>query len=146
VRHLDATDVQIVEKLREDGRRPFTAIAAELGLSEATVRQRVGRLLKEKAITITVATDPLEMGYLTATVGLKVDYGKHDEVAKKAARIPQVDWVAHTAGIFDIAVGLVCKDRNDLYHVLVHRIRAIEGVRETAMYVHLHTVKNLYGW
>jgi Lrp/AsnC family transcriptional regulator for asnA, asnC and gidA len=146
MRQLDATDMRIIQKLREDGRRPYRAIAKELGLSEATVRQRVSRLLKEKTVYITVATNPLELGYLTATVGLKVDAGKDEDVAAALAEMDETDWVAHTAGVFDIAVGLLCRDREELFDILVHRIRGIEGVRDTAMYLHLDVVKNLYGW
>jgi Lrp/AsnC family transcriptional regulator for asnA, asnC and gidA len=143
---LDATDMRIVQKLRENGRRPYAAIAKDLGLSEATVRQRAAKLLEEKTIYITVATNPLELGYLTATVGLKVDGGRHEEVAARLADMPEVDWVAHTAGIFDIAVGLLCRDREQFFDVLVHRIRSMDAVRETQAYLHLSVVKNLYGW
>jgi Lrp/AsnC family transcriptional regulator for asnA, asnC and gidA len=146
VRQLDATDMRIVKKLRENGRRPYGAIGKELGLAEATVRQRVAKLLEEKAIHITVATNPLELGYLTATVGLKVDGGRHEEVAALLADMPETDWIAHTAGIFDIAVGLLCRDREEFFDVLVHRIRSMDGVRDAGVYVHLNVVKNLYGW
>jgi Lrp/AsnC family transcriptional regulator for asnA, asnC and gidA len=36
---LDETDRRIVQHLREDGRRPYAAIARDVGLSEAAVPQ-----------------------------------------------------------------------------------------------------------
>ncbi|HTL87456.1 MAG TPA: AsnC family transcriptional regulator, partial [Acidimicrobiia bacterium] len=46
---LDVSDVDagIIRALQADGRRPYTAIAKEVGLSEAAVRQRVQRLIDE---------------------------------------------------------------------------------------------------
>ena len=43
---LDKTDIAIIGHLQVDGRRAFTAIAKDLGISEASVRQRVARLLR----------------------------------------------------------------------------------------------------
>ena len=41
---FDDLDLRIIDALAEDGRRPFTAVASDLGVAEATVRARVGRL------------------------------------------------------------------------------------------------------
>ncbi len=38
---LDKTDIAIIGHLQTDGRRAFTSIARDLGISEASVRQRV---------------------------------------------------------------------------------------------------------
>ena len=42
---LDDIDKALVELLQGDGRLPYTKLAAEVGLSEAAVRQRVQRLI-----------------------------------------------------------------------------------------------------
>ena len=42
---LDKTDIAIIGHLQVDGRRAYTTIAKDLGISEAGVRQRVARLL-----------------------------------------------------------------------------------------------------
>ena len=41
-------DKRIIEHLQEDGRRPFTQIAADLGVSEAAVRARTNRLIEKR--------------------------------------------------------------------------------------------------
>ena len=41
-------DKRIIEHLQEDGRRPFTQIAAGLGVSEAAVRARTNRLIETR--------------------------------------------------------------------------------------------------
>ena len=53
----------IIEFLQQDGRRPFTQIAAELGVSEAAVRARTNRLIERGVLQIVGVADPLKMGY-----------------------------------------------------------------------------------
>ena len=38
---IDEIDAQIIRHLQVDGRRPYTHLAREVGLSEAAVRHRV---------------------------------------------------------------------------------------------------------
>ena len=45
---LDDADKAIVELLQHDGRLPYTRLAAQVGLSEAAVRQRVQRLIENE--------------------------------------------------------------------------------------------------
>ena len=56
---LDKTDIAIIGHLQVDGRRAFTAIAKVLGISEASVRQRVARLLRTNIIQIVAVSSPL---------------------------------------------------------------------------------------
>ena len=42
---MDDLDLSILASLQSDGRRPFTDIAQELGVSEGTVRNRVSKLI-----------------------------------------------------------------------------------------------------
>ena len=47
---FDDLDLRIMDALAEDGRRPFTPVAEDLGVAEGTVRARVGRLQRLDAI------------------------------------------------------------------------------------------------
>jgi len=49
-RGLDVTDQEIIKQLQIDGRISNTQMAKDLGTSEATVRTRLNRLIKEKYI------------------------------------------------------------------------------------------------
>src|SRR5687768_14213143 len=71
---LDDTSRAIIEILQIDGRRSYAAIAKEVGLSEAAVRQRVARLLEQGVMQIVAVTDPLTIGFKRqAMVGLRVE-------------------------------------------------------------------------
>jgi Lrp/AsnC family transcriptional regulator for asnA, asnC and gidA len=81
-RVIDEVDKQIIEMLQQDGRRPFTQIARDLGLSEAGVRQRVQNLIEEKVMQIVAVTDPLTLGFqLFAMIGIRADGGRLIEIA-----------------------------------------------------------------
>ncbi|MFI5262668.1 MAG: Lrp/AsnC family transcriptional regulator, partial [Candidatus Limnocylindrales bacterium] len=69
---VSALDKQILAHLQSDGRRPFTQIAAELGVSEAAVRARTNRLIERGILQIVGVTDPLKLGYdQMAMVGVR---------------------------------------------------------------------------
>jgi Lrp/AsnC family transcriptional regulator, regulator for asnA, asnC and gidA len=55
---LDEVDRELVRLLQEDGRRSLSEMAREVGLSHASVRTRINRLLDEQIVTITAVTHP----------------------------------------------------------------------------------------
>ena len=58
---IDEIDLRIIEALQLDGRRPFTKLAAELGISEASVRQRVANLINTQVMQIVAITNPIKL-------------------------------------------------------------------------------------
>ncbi|MFB6088716.1 MAG: Lrp/AsnC family transcriptional regulator, partial [Candidatus Aenigmatarchaeota archaeon] len=72
---MDEKDKKIIEMLKEDGRRPFTQIAEQIGVTETTVRKRVKKLEDGGVIErYTVDVDPSKLGYKTVTIlGLDVE-------------------------------------------------------------------------
>ena len=59
---MDELDQRIIGLLQIDGRIPNAQIARKLGVSEGTIRRRVGRLLQEDVIRITVVPNIEKMG------------------------------------------------------------------------------------
>jgi Lrp/AsnC family transcriptional regulator for asnA, asnC and gidA len=60
---LDQIDCQMIELLQKDGRIPNTEIAKKLGMSEATVRSRLNRLIEEEYIQIVAVSNPIKLGF-----------------------------------------------------------------------------------
>lgn len=143
---LDKTDIAIISHLQADGRRAFTTIAKDLGISEASVRQRVSRLLRTKVIQIVAVSSPLDLGLIWAQVHLRVKGERIEAVAEAVAQLPQVDYVSICAGDFDIIVGLVAHDREELLDVLVNQIRTIPGIEQAGFVLNLKTLKDNYEW
>ncbi len=138
-------DKRIIEHLQADGRRPFTQIAADLGVSEAAVRSRTNRLIERDILQVVGVTDPLKLGFhQMAMIGIRCESDKLIEVAEHLATMPEVDYVVITAGSYDLLIETVCEDNEALLVFLAERLRAIEGVRETETFVYLRLVKQTY--
>lgn len=143
---LDDADKALVELLQHDGRLPYTRLAAQVGLSEAAVRQRVQRLIENKVVQIVAVTDPLTLGFRRqAMVGVKVE-GDIISVADALTQIAEVDYVVCTSGSFDLLFELVCEDDDHLLTVLNDRVRSIPGVRSTETFMYLRLHKQTYAW
>jgi Lrp/AsnC family transcriptional regulator, regulator for asnA, asnC and gidA len=143
---LDDTSKAIIEILQIDGRRSYSSIAKDVGLSEAAVRQRVSRLLEQGVMQIVAVTDPLTIGFKRqAMVGLRVE-GDTQAVAAELCLLDEVDYVVITAGSFDIILEIVCADDEQLLETLSHRIRAIPTVRSTETFIYLKLAKQTYAW
>ena len=144
-RRLDATDRAIIEALQKNGREPFRRIAAQLGVSEATVRARYARLCADNILQVTGVTNPLGLGFeAMAMVGIRIA-GPPERVADEIARWDEAGYVVITAGQFDVLVELVCEDPRHLL-TLTNRIRSVDGVVSTESFLYLELWKQLYDW
>lgn len=143
---LDEVSKRIIEALQADGRASYAAIAKQVGLSEAAVRQRVQRLLETGVMQIVAVTDPLMVGFTReAMIGIRVQ-GDLAAPAQALAAMPQVSYVVTTAGSFDLLCEVVCEDDDELLEVVSGGIRAIPGVMSTETFVYLKLNKQHYNW
>jgi len=143
-RRIDALDQGIIEALQANGRESFRAIAARLGVSEATVRARYARLCADDILQVVGVTNPLGLGFEQALVGVKTA-GSPQPVADEIASWDEADYVVITAGQYDLVVELVAAHRRELLE-LTDRMRALEGVVSTETFLYLGMVKQLYDW
>jgi Lrp/AsnC family transcriptional regulator for asnA, asnC and gidA len=141
---IDALDQRIIEALQANGRESFRGIASALGVSEATVRSRYTRLAADDILQVVAVTNPLGLGFEQALVAIKTA-GSPEPVAEQISAWPEADYVVVTAGQYDLLVELVAADRRELLD-LTNRMRAIEGVVSTEMFLYLDMVKQLYDW
>ncbi len=143
---MDEISKRIIELLQQDGRKPYVSIAAEVGLSEGAVRQRVQRLTDAGMMQIVAVTDPLLVGFTRqAMIGIKTQ-GDSGPVADALCQIQQVDYVVTTAGSFDLLAEVVCEGDSELLNVLMTQIRVIPGVTHTETFVYLKLNKQHYDW
>ena len=144
-RSLDGVDQSIIEALQRNGRESFRRIAAEVGVSEATIRARYARLCDDNILQVTGITNPLGLGYeAQAMVGIRTN-GPPEPVANEIATWEEAGYVVITAGQFDILVELLCADRRELLD-LTNRVRAVEGVASTESFLYLELRKQIYDW
>ena len=144
--NLDDKAKRIIELLQGDGRMSYSAIAKDVGLSEAAVRHRVQKLIEGGVVQIVAVTDPMQMGFARqAMIGIKVT-GDVQEVAAKLGEMDELDYIVITTGRFDILAELVATSDDELLDIISQRVSTIDGVVSTETFVYMRLVKQTYAW
>jgi Lrp/AsnC family transcriptional regulator, regulator for asnA, asnC and gidA len=144
---LDALDRQIIDHLQEDGRRSNVAIARVLGVTETTIRHRIDRLISDGFIRIAAVIDPRKTPYLTdAMIWIRLERGKAREAGEHLAALPNVVYVAYTAGRYDMLVEALFESDERLFEFLTAVLSKVPGVLQNETYHVLQTVKINYDW
>ena len=105
---IDKTGLQIV-RLLQNGRRSFKEIGLELGLSEATIRSKVAKMIQEGLMDIKalVSTKNLEAGHQTAYIGVRLKSPSLKEMAERVSSLPGVISVAVVTGRYDLILTIM---------------------------------------
>lgn len=126
---MDSLDREILAILREDARTPYTEIAAQVGTSEGTIRNRVERMLEDDIIErFTVATRTGNVkAMIEIGVGADVDTR---EISDQMAEWDQVDFVWQVSGEDDIVLVVDTADTQGV-NDLLSRARELDAVIST---------------
>jgi len=144
---LDPVDRRIVAALQQDGRRPFTRIARDLGISEAAVRQRVARLENAGVMQVVAVADPITCGFKTmAMLAVRVEPRGLTQVAEALRQLPEVAYLVVTAGQFDLLAEVICEDNDHLLRLLSDQLANLDGISEIRPFVYLRLLKEAYTW
>jgi Lrp/AsnC family transcriptional regulator for asnA, asnC and gidA len=144
---LDETDRAIIAHLQYDGRKPFTDIAADLGISEGAVRRRVKLLTDSGILQIVGIVEPQFLEWNAASmIGLVVQTGRVDQVAREIARFPEVVYLFMASGGFDLFVEVYCRDREHLASFINEKLHQVPGVQRTQTFMILKMYKLSYRW
>jgi Lrp/AsnC family transcriptional regulator, regulator for asnA, asnC and gidA len=142
---LDEADRTIIELLQADGRMPFTRIAAEVGLTEGAIRQRVQRLTDAGVMQIVAVTDPLSLGVRrVAMVGVRVT-GDVEQTAAALVELPEVEYLIATSGRYDVMLEMIVDDDEHLMRFL-SSLRRRRDVAEIESFVCLKVFKQTFSW
>lgn len=113
-KRIDDTNKEIIRSLH-DGRKPYSAVADELGITENTVRSRVNRLVDEGVLSITGLVDPEKIpGLQVVMMGVKLKTLELDRKAKEFCALRGVFSAAVVTGRFDLIVQLVLSEEEGL--------------------------------
>ncbi|MFU8773771.1 MAG: Lrp/AsnC family transcriptional regulator, partial [Anaerolineales bacterium] len=143
---LDHIDLDIISHLQHDGRKPFTEIASNVGISEGTVRNRFQRLTSDQTIQVIGMADPIQLGFdAPAMIGVSVHPTQLMNVAEAIADFEEVSYLIMVSGEFDLFVEVMCRDRKHLAAFISERIHQIPGIVRTQTFIILRTFKMAYG-
>ena len=139
---MDDLDHAIVEHLKRDGRKPFTEIAEELGVSEGTIRNRYARLVDQGVLQVIGLIDPHQMGIdAPALIGVNLGPGEWDQAIETIANFDEVSYLVIVSGEFDLVVEVLCEDREHLADFLQRTLRQVPGVTRTQTFAILRMFK-----
>jgi len=146
-KEIDAVDCRMIRLLQKDGRISNTDIAREIGISEATVRTRLNRLIKEEVIQIVAVSNPLKLGFkMVGHIRIHVDIKKMDAIIAQLKKLKPLWFIVQTTGGTGIDTEFVVKDLDELNHLIFEKINLIDGVQRTETEMFLKYIKRQYDW
>ena len=131
---LDILDLKIVKCLTEDARSTYKKIAEETGVSEATVKNRIDKLMEEGIIKkFTVIMDYHKLGRaIKAFIGLKIQPAKLQEIVEDIQKNPDVHVLYRTSGDVDLLIEVIFEQMEDLNKFLEKEL-ALDGILGTVV-------------
>jgi len=130
VSFIDDIDREIIEILKRNARTPYTTIAKKLGLSEAAIRKRISKLLRQgviKGFTIEYSLQNEIKAVVLVKTSPQVPVFK---ISKEIANLQGVDHVYEITGEYDVLA--VIRASNVLaLDSIINSIRNIDGVSGT---------------
>jgi DNA-binding Lrp family transcriptional regulator len=127
---LDDHDRELIGLLQEDARANYQSLANATGLSPATVRRRVERLISSGAVRLVAVPYWPRLGFnLIAFAGISVELSRLKHVASEISKMDEFYWIAMTTGDYDLLAEIVLPTNRDVAEFVTERIAPIEGIR-----------------
>lgn len=129
MQELDELDRRLIALLRSDGRAPVTTLARRLGVTRATVNNRLERLTESGTVLgFTVRTrDDYGDDEVRAVSLIEVEGRNTTEVIKQLRGLAEIQSLHTTNGGWDLVAEIRCASLRDFDEVLL-RIRSCDGV------------------
>jgi len=144
---LDQIDCRMIELLQIDGRISNTDIAKEIGLSEATVRTRLNRLIQDEFIQIVAVSNPIKLGFkIVGNIRIHVEIKKMDKIIKELKKLKPLWFIVQTTGGTGIDTEFVVKSLDELNELIFDKINKIDGIVRTDTSLFLNYIKRQYDW
>jgi Lrp/AsnC family transcriptional regulator for asnA, asnC and gidA len=131
---LDVLDMKIIQCLTNDARTTYRSMAEEAGVSEATVKNRIDRLIEEGVIKkFTVMLDYHKLGRaIKSFIGLKVQPAKLQAIVDHMRGHPDLQVLYRTSGDVDLLFEVIFEKMEDLNTFLENEL-ALDGILGTVV-------------
>lgn len=144
---LDDINTRILEELHQDGRKSSIEIAKAVGVSDATVRRRIDRLMASGIGKVQFAFDRMELGYnIEAIWSLRIDIDKVESAAKKLAQNSEVSYVGIVTGDFDLIVHAHFRTNDEVLAFIREKIGRTDGIAGIQTLYTMKVLKRSYSW
>ncbi|KYK27694.1 MAG: Lrp/AsnC family transcriptional regulator [Theionarchaea archaeon] len=130
----DETDFKILEMLQDNSRTSFKKIAHKVGVSEATVYNRIKKMEQQGLIekyTIKLNLESFENVWFTAVIQVRLDSGKYVlEVSEMLKKMSHVHAFYDVTGDYNFVLIIRFSSRKELFS-FIRELSAIEHVTHT---------------
>ncbi len=137
---IDNVDIQILNILKQDAKKPYTEVAKKIFVSPGTIHVRMKKLEEMGVVTgTTIKIDYSKLGYgITCFLGIYLEKSSlYDQVVEQLKELDEVVTIRYTTGNYNIFVKILCRDTNHLRDVLHDQIQRIDGVESTETFISL---------
>jgi DNA-binding Lrp family transcriptional regulator len=125
---LQATDKRLLAALAEDSRQSVTTLASRLGVSRATVKAHMERLISDGTIRkFTILTRTADEPEVRAIMCVELTGSLSRQVIRALRAIPEIAALHSTNGAWDLVAEIRAASLPDFNRIL-GEIRAIRGV------------------
>lgn len=134
---LDETNKAIIKEL-SNGRKAFSAIAENIGITENTVRSRVNKLLEDGVLQISGLVDPQYVPEMQVVImGIKLSTLNLEEKAKEFLALKGVIFVVVVTGRYDLIIHLATDTTGDnsLLNFFKNELSKVKGVSDVETFV-----------
>ena len=131
---VDQLDLKIIKSLTGDARKPYKTVAEDVGVSDATVRKRINRMLEDGIIkTFNVLLDYHKLGrIIKAFIGLNVHPPKLKALVAHLEENPDIQVLYRTTGDVDLFLEVIFRDMEELNEFLESEL-TLDGITGTAV-------------
>ena len=136
---VDELDLKLLSELKKDGIISIRLLAKKLNINASVLYSRIKRLIKKKMIKkFTIDIDESQLGFgVKAYVGINRDPKFKTGIHENLLEIPEIDRIIEVTGRFDLMVGALAEDLEQLHNIVVDKIGKIEGIQNTETFVEL---------
>ncbi len=137
---IDNVDLNILNILTKDAKKPYTEVARKVHVSGGTVHVRMNKMEEAGIVQgSTLELDYKMLGYtLTAFLGIFLSRSSlYDEVFEQLKLIDEIVTIHYTTGNYSMFLKLVCKDTAHLKDILHDKIQKIDGLVRTETIISL---------
>jgi Lrp/AsnC family leucine-responsive transcriptional regulator len=141
---IDDRDRRILTLVQRDAKLSQAEIARRVGLSAAAVNERLKKLENSGVIRRFAAlVDPVAVGApIAAFVEVFIEHPRSEPAfIEKVLKLDEVQECHHITGEFSLLLKVRVADMGALQQLLIHKLNAFEGVRQTRTVMVLSTLK-----
>src|SRR4030065_1950334 len=131
---LDVLDMKIIQHLTDNGKMTYRELAEDAGVSEATIKNRIDRLIESGVIKkFTIMMDYHKLGRaIKSFIGLKVQPTKIQAIVEHISAHPDVHVLYRTSGDVDLLFEVIFEKMEDLNKFLESEL-ALDGILGTVV-------------